>query len=354
MLVSYTVSGDVYTLSRVGVSEINKDGDTYTEGAYATNGYDVYASVGATNVKTDGSIKSANSTAASISVKDTKDSPATTSKLYYESTGVVFVKYKADRTGDSADYKVVTGKVASSYDKELQGAGAAAVANKSGNSYYAQVGFIDLGTQSTGGGSDKYAVVTDDVEKDTSSSTMYIIKAWTGTEEVTIKTDDSAVKNLSGGALISYSGDINNADVTVKTEAKNYYVSNYDSASGDISLLSGTLTEDTNVTGKYTGTLTSPGSSDKYSKVDSKDTTIIFVNSDDSKGVSGLDYTNIDLAYAFDSDFCSFTCTKNTSDYSYTGTKLFEDATPNVKAFFDDDDQITVLVVDVNRNITQW
>ena len=354
MLVSYTVSGDVYTLSRVGVSEINKDGDTYTEGAYATNGYDVYASVSATNVKTDGSIKSANSTAASISVKDTKDSPATTSKLYYESTGVVFVKYKADRTGDSADYKVVTGKVASSYDKELQGAGAAAVANKSGNSYYAQVGFIDLGTQSTGGGSDKYAVVTDDVEKDTSSSTMYIIKAWTGTEEVTIKTDDSAVKNLSGGALISYSGDINNADVTVKTEAKNYYVSNYDSASGDISLLSGTLTEDTNVTGKYTGTLTSPGSSDKYSKVDSKDTTIIFVNSDDSKGVSGLDYTNIDLAYAFDSDFCSFTCTKNTSDYSYTGTKLFEDATPNVKAFFDDDDQITVLVVDVNRNITQW
>ena len=354
MLVSYTVSGDVYTLSRVGVSEINKDGDTYTEGAYATNGYDVYASVGATNVKTDGSIKSANSTAASISVKDTKDSPATTSKLYYESTGVVFVKYKADRTGDSADYKVVTGKVASSYDKELQGAGAAAVANKSGNSYYAQVGFIDLGTQSTGGGSDKYAVVTDDVEKDTSSSTMYIIKAWTGTEEVTIKTDDSAVKNLSGGALISYSGDINNADVTVKTEAKNYYVSNYDSASGDISLLSGTLTENTSVAGNYTGTLTSPGSSDKYSKVDSKDTTIIFVNSDDSKGVSGLDYTNIDLAYAFDSDFCSFTCTKNTSNYSYTGTKLFEDATPNVKAFFDDDDQITVLVVDVNRNITQW
>ena len=350
MLVSYTVSGDVYTLSRVGVSEINKDGDTYTEGAYATNGYDVYASVGATNVKTDGSIKSANSTAASISVKDTKDSPATTSKLYYESTGVVFVKYKADRTGDSADYKVVTGKVASSYDKELQGAGAAAVANKSGNSYYAQVGFIDLGTQSTGGGSDKYAVVTDDVEKDTSSSTMYIIKAWTGTEEVTIKTDDSAVKNLSGGALISYSGDINNADVTVKTEAKNYYVSNYDSASGDISLLSGTLTEDTNVTGKYTGTLTSPGSSDKYSKVDSKDTTVIFVNSDDSKGVSGLDYTNIDLAYAFDSDFCT---TTNSGD-TYTIIGLSEDATPNVKAFFDDDDQITVLVVDVNRNITQW
>ena len=354
MLVSYTVSGDVYTLSRVGVSEINKDGDTYSEGAYATNGYDVYASVGATNVKTDGSIKSANSTVASISVKDTKDSPATTSKLYYESTGVVFVKYKADSTGDSADYKVVTGKVASSYDKELKGAGAAAVANKSGNSYYAQVGFIDLGTQSTGGGTDKYAVVIDDVEKDTSSSTMYVIKAWTGTEEVTIKTDDSAVKNLSGGALISYSGDVNNADVTVKTEAKNYYVSNYDSASGDITLLA-----------KGSGDkFYSLKDGDKYNKVDSKDTVVIYVNSDDSEGVAD---GTITLQYLFDSDFCKVTAgatgteTNPGSDTAlsgkytvYTSTNLSEDNAPNVKAYFDDDDQITVLVVDVNRNINQW
>ena len=352
MLVSYTVSSDVYTLSRVGVNEIVDNNTTETTGEYALNGYDVYASVAASNMKTDGSIQSSNSSAASISTKATKNDTSSVSKLYYESTGVVFVKYKAGSNGDSADYKVVTGKVASGYDKTLGGAGAFAVANKSGNSYYAQVGFIDLGNGSTGGGTDKYAVVTDDVEKDTSSSTMYVIKAWTGSEEITIKTDDSAVKNLSGGALISYSGDVNNADVDVKavSTANNYYVANYDSTSGDISLLSGTLTKDPSVAGKYTGTLTAPGTTNKYSKVDSKDTTIIFVNSDDSKGVSGLDYTNIDLAYAFDSDFCSFS--KSGNDYTITG--LSEDASPNVKAFFDDDDQITVLVVDVNRNINQW
>ena len=56
------------------------------------------------------------------------------------------------------------------------------------------------------------------------------------------------------------------------------------------------------------------------------------------------------MYYAFDSDFCT---TTNSGD-SYTITGLSEDAAPNVKAYFDDDDQITVLVVDVNRNITQW
>ena len=37
-------------------------------------------------------------------------------RLYYESTGVVFVKYKGDN-GKDADYKVVSGKTASGYNK---------------------------------------------------------------------------------------------------------------------------------------------------------------------------------------------------------------------------------------------
>ena len=48
-----------------------------------------------------------------------------------------------------------------------------AVANKSGNSYYAQVAFIDIGSDSTGGSDDNYAVVTDDVVKDTNDGTKY-------------------------------------------------------------------------------------------------------------------------------------------------------------------------------------
>ena len=34
--------------------------------------------------------------------------------------------------------------------------------------------------------------------------------------------------------------------------------------------------------------------------------------------------------------------------------ELTEDNAPNVRAYFDDDDFITVIVVDQNRNITEW
>ena len=354
MLVSYEVSDGVYTLSRVGVNEITEN-DTADDkkGDYATNGYDAYVTV--SGGKTDGSMKNGE-----VQVTVAKDDNATESeevsnvtRLYYESTGVVFVKYK-DETGKDADYKVVSGKTASDYDKTLTSA--IAVANKSGNSYYAQVAFIDLGGQSTGGSDDNYAVVMDDVVKDTTDGTKYIVTAWNGSENVTIKTDDSSVKNLKSGALITYSGDLNDADVDVKADRdhNNYFVSNYDAASGDITLLEGELNQDASDKTKYTGTLTKKteaGKEDRYGKVDSKDTIVMFVNSDDSEGVTGLDYTNIDLAYAFDSDFCT---TTDDSYGNYIITGLSEDAAPNVMAYFDDDDQITVLVVDVNRNITQW
>lgn len=337
MLVSYSVSGDVYTLSRVGQKSIDEN----TEGAIATNGYDTYVTVGLNNNSaiTDGSIKNGTYTSSN---------GADISRLYYESTGVVFVKYKAASGGSDADYKVITGEVAAGYDKVLGGIGAMAVANKSGNSYYAQVGFIDLGTGSTGGGSDHYAIVLDDVVKDTSNGTMYEITAWNGTDEITIKTDDSAVKNLASGALISYSGDLTNADVDVKSSAKDYFVSSYDAGSGDITLLEGTGLTTSN--GTTTGTFTSPGSKNKFSKVDSKDTVLLFVSSTDGKGVSGYDHKDIEIQYYFDSDYGTVT---NTSGSTWT-TTTSEDKTPNVKAYFDDDDQITVLVVDINRNITEW
>ncbi len=347
MLVSYEVSNGVYTLSRVGVNEITEN-DTANDkkGNYATNGYDAYATV--TGGKTDGSMKNG-----TVQVTVAKDDDATqtevvsnVTRLYYESTGVVFVKYKGDN-GKDADYKVVSGKTASGYNKDLTSA--IAVANKSGNSYYAQVAFIDIGSDSTGGSDDNYAVITDDVVKDTNDGTKYVISAWNGSENITIKTDDSAVKNLSGGVLITYSGDLNDADVTVKTDAKNYYVANYDAASGDISLMEGKDEKDN----EFFNAVTNADHPDRVGKVDSKDTVVLYVNSDDSEGVTE---GNIDLAYVFDSDFCTATKTTTTQGAytKYTISGLSEDNAPNVKAYFDDNDQITVLVVDVNRNITQW
>ena len=139
MLVSYEVSKDVYTLTRLGFKNTDDKNATKID----TNGYDEYVTVG--SAKTDGSIKGGTF------------APSAVSRLYYESTGVVFVKSKADKannasTGENADYKVVTGKTASGYDRNILSA--TAVANKSGNGYYAQAAFIDLGTDSTGGSSE--------------------------------------------------------------------------------------------------------------------------------------------------------------------------------------------------------
>ena len=333
ILVTYSVSNGVYTLTPIGTAH-TYDGDTDFE----TAGYDAYAAVTTSaSSKTDGSIKNV-----TVNLTNYDKTTATATKLYYESTGTVFVKYKVKADG-TADYKVVTGKVASGYDKVLTEA--AAVVNKSGNSYYAQAAYINLGTASTGGGSDNYAVVTGDVEKNTDNGTVYKIPAWNGTEAITVVTDDSAAKNLSKGDLFTYTGDVASADIDTKN-AGNYYVADYDSASGDITLLQGKANKNNTLfKGLPTG--------DKYNKVDSKDTIVMYVNSDDGKGVASGE---IELAYAFDSDFC--TATKGAVDgdgyTAYTFANLSEDNAPNVSAYFDDDDQITVLVVDVNRNITQW
>ena len=341
VLVTYSVSNGVYTLTKIGTAH-TYDGDTDFE----TAGYDAYAAVTTSaSSKTDGSIKNV-----TVNVTNYDKTTATATKLYYESTGVVFVKYKV-KTDGSADYKVVSGKTASGYNKTL--IAASAVVNKSGNSYYAQAAYINLGNASTSGGADNYAVVTGDVIKNTESSTVYEIPAWNGKEAITVKTDDSSAKNLSKGDLFTYTGDVASADIDAKN-ANEYYVANYDSASGDITLLA--KGSDNKFYSLKDG--------DKYNKVDSKDTVVIYVNSDDSEGVAD---GTITLQYLFDSDFCKVTAgatgtetnpgsnTALSGKYTvYTSTNLSEDNAPNVKAYFDDDDQITVLVVDVNRNITQW
>ena len=165
MLVSYEVSKDVYTLTRIGY----KNTDT-TDTTIDTNGYDAYVT-GSTNLKTDGSIKKISSSGSGLTV-----GAGNIDRMYYESTGVVFVKYddkdqeardkisakeenkrtEAEKalltaTTSDASYKVVTGKTATNYDRNLSAV--AAVANKSGNSYYAQAAYISMGASERPSGS---------------------------------------------------------------------------------------------------------------------------------------------------------------------------------------------------------
>ena len=355
MLVSYEVSKDVYTLTRLGA--VNTDVKNAKD--IETNGYDEY--VTADSVKTDGSIKG------TVTLSDN----STISRLYYEATGVVFVKSKAGDNGDDGDYKVVTGKTASNYDRTLRAV--AAVANKSGNSYYAQAAFIDLGKDSTGGSSDNYAVVLKNVEKKTGTAngTVYVITAWNGTEQITVTTDDSAANSMSKGDIFTYTatGDTL-SDIEYKSgKQADAFVASFDEGSGDISLYTYKLGNDTGwraAGNNSLGAATDASTADAFTKVDSKNTVILFVDSDAGKGETGYTMSDIDLARTFDSDFWSKgklpalndiqITNKVATDASDSANKLTEDAVPNARVFVDSasDDQITVIVIDVQHDITAW
>ena len=366
MLVSYEVSKDVYTLTRLGAKNTDVTNDKIE-----TNGYDSYVTVTG-SVKTDGSIKTGSFTSSD---------KASISRLYYEATGVVFVKSKADKNGEDGDYKVVSGKTASNYDRTLRAV--AAVANKSGNGYYAQAAFIDLGKDSTGGSSDNYAVVLKNVEKKTGTAngTVYEITAWNGTEQITVTTDDSKAADMGKGDIFSYSatGDTL-ADIEYnENKQSDAFVTAYDENSGDISLY--VLNQDTKTKAfkswsaagnKNLGAKDAKGNdanlstNDAYTVVDSKNTVMLFVDSDAGKGETGYTMADIDLARTFDSDFWSKGKLPAINDIQISGkdavdakdkdNTLTEDAVPNVRVFVDNsgDDQITVIVVDVQHDITAW
>ena len=295
ILVTYDVSKDVYTLTKVDADD--------------TAGYDTYVTVTGDSVKVDGSVTG---TIAS------SDGAKNLSKLYFESTGIVFVRYDAGVDNDDPSFKVVTGKTASNYDKSLKGA--LAVANKSSNTYYAQVAMIDFGTAKTGGSSDdNYLVALDDSYTSKIDGTTYtMVKAWNGSEEKVYKSEDSVT--LSAGDVFKYTEDGEDAiSIEELKSQKSAYVSAYDEGTGDITLMDSRKNE------------ISSTASVCYDKVDSKDTVVFYVNSDDGVGVANGE---IRLADYYDDN--------QAEDHV------------NVRVYSEDDDQITVLVVDVNNNYTQW
>ena len=295
ILVTYDVSKDVYTLTKVDADD--------------TAGYDTYVTVTGDSVKVDGSVTG---TIAS------SDGAKNLSKLYFESTGIVFVRYDAGVDNDDPSFKVVTGKTASNYDKSLKGA--LAVANKSSNTYYAQVAMIDFGTAKTGGSSDdNYLVALDDSYTSKIDGTTYtMVKAWNGSEEKVYKSEDSVT--LSAGDVFKYTEDGEDAiSIEELKSQKSAYVSAYDEGTGDITLMDSSKNE------------ISSTASVCYDKVDSKDTVVFYVNSDDGVGVANGE---IRLADYYDDN--------QAEDHV------------NVRVYSEDDDQISVLVVDVNNNYTQW
>ena len=292
ILVTYDVSKDVYTLT-----EISK-----TDPA----GYDAYIEMTAATV--DGS--------ATGSINTTVSDNA--SKLYFENTGIVFVR-QDDGTGhDDPEFKVVSGKTAANWDLKSTLKNqliVKAVADTSNSNLYAQVAVVNFGSNKPSGSSDKtYAVALDASYTSKENGTTYtLVKAWNGTEEKTYKYDGTISGGIPAGTIFEYSADgEDTVDITVCNTVKDR-VKSYDEGTGDIVLDKALATG-------------------CKSKIDSKDTVVLFVDSDANAGVGSGEIRQANLY-------------NGGNDKNRANVAVFSEA---------NEDQITVLVVDVNNDITQW
>ena len=290
ILVTYDVSKDVYTLTK-----ITKDD---------TAGYDKFVDMG--NATIDGS--------ATGTVYNTSSDTAI-NKVYFESTGIVFVRQDAGAANDDPSFKVVTGKTAANWDVKTKKANIQAVADVTNKNVYAQVAVVDFGANKTSGSSDKtYAVALGSSYLNKDGGTTYtMVKAWNGTEEKTYKYEGT--KSIKAGDLFEYSADGKDTvdiDVVATRAANSAKVVSYEDGTGDI--------------------VTDPATTLSKSKIDSKDTVVLYV---DSEAGAGVGSGEIRQANKYN----------DSSDKDVANVLVFSEK---------NEDQITVLVVDVNNDYTAW
>ena len=295
-LAAYDVSKDVYTLTFITTASDQKDMAGY-ENFYC-----------AEDATIDGSVRTSNVKGGFTGASD-NTYKETVNRAYFDDNATVFVKYKND------DYKVVTGEAARKWD-EITPSMVRMLTEEKSNSQYIGVAYVDLGEKNVPGGSDKtYAVALDDSYTSKIDGTTYtIVKAWNGTEETEYKYEGTLSGGIKKGSVFEYSS---NGDGTVdidKLTATTTQVKTYDKGSGEITFADTV----TNLTGSN-------------AKIDAKDTTVLFVDSDAATGETNGE---IQLAPEFNGD------ATNHDD--------------NVTVYVDSgDDCITLIVVDV-QNKMAW
>ena len=294
-LAAYDVSKDVYTLTFITTASDQKDMAGYENFYYAED------------ATIDGSVRTSNVNGFTGASDNTYKE--TVNRAYFDDNATVFVKYKND------DYKVVTGEAARKWD-EITPSMVRMLTEEKSNSQYIGVAYVDLGEKNVPGGSDKtYAVALDDSYTSKIDGTTYtIVKAWNGTEETEYKYEGTLSGGIKKGSVFEYSS---NGDGTVdidKLTATTTQVKTYDKGSGEITFADTV----TNLTGSN-------------AKIDAKDTTVLFVDSDAATGETNGE---IQLAPEFNGD------ATNHDD--------------NVTVYVDSgDDCITLIVVDV-QNKMAW
>ena len=298
-LCTYDVSKDVYTLTLI-------DGNTAKEdlAGYENFFYD-------TKFTVDGSLRSGSTAFTGATANEAQGN---VSRAYFYDTATVFVRYDTD------EYKVVTGKSVKDWRATTINSNAVKLrmlteADK--NSQYIGAAFIDLGNASnTPGGSDKtYAVALDGSREEKIGSTTYtVVKAWNGTEEKEYKHEGTFNGGIAAGTIFEYSADGEDTVKITLCNTTDTQVQTYDAGSGEITFPASPSIANLNTSN---------------SKIDSKDTVVLYVDSANGKGETEGE---IQLAPKFDGD--SNNHDKNVSVYVDNG-----------------DDQITVIVVDVQNKI---
>ena len=242
-LATYEVSKGKYTFKAVSEK--------------ALNGYDEYATGG--NLTIDGKVKSA-----------TLKKANTTASVFMKDTGVVFVQYM--KNGDY-EYKVVTGKDAANWKEttiSLQ-----ALVKKDSGVNYAEMAVVTMTNNIPGGSNSTYAFALDDSYEKTIDGTKYtFVEAWNGSEAITMKSEDKV--SIAAREAFEYSV---NADGTYdltklagKDTATQKYavtqITSYDKTSGELTFVSVPVSKEYKIT---------------------KDTVVLYVDSDAKKGAGEFD-----------------------------------------------------------------
>ena len=293
-LVTYDISKNVYTITAV------KD-----NASAKTAGYDAYKCNDDTaTVTVDTSVRYSDG------------------RVYFEDDAVVFVAYK------NGDYKVVTGKAVAGW-KETAAKTVKSLITMDDNTKKASVAFIDLDAKNVPGGSDTtYAVALDKTYTNKiDGTTYYFTKAWNGTEEVTYKSEDTTI--FKKGQVFEYSADGADTVSVDRVAMTNTQVASY--SNGDISFKDDiTYTDQGNGTAKLTA--------GQIREIDSKDTVVLYVDSDNAKGVGDGE---IRVGNAYNN------AGKDTDKANVSVNIAYGDGAAS-------DGYVTVIVVDVNNNIEQW
>ena len=242
-LATYEVSKGKYTFKAVSEK--------------ALNGYDEYAT--GVNLTIDGKVKSA-----------TLKKANTTANVFMKDTGVVFVQYM--KNGDY-EYKVVTGKDAANWKEttiSLQ-----ALVKKDSGVNYAEMAVVTMTNNIPGGSNSTYAFALDDSYEKTIDGTKYtFVEAWNGSEAITMKSEDKV--SIAAREAFEYSV---NADGTYdltklagKDTATQKYavtqITSYDKTSGELTFVSVPVSKEYKIT---------------------KDTVVLYVDSDAKKGAGEFD-----------------------------------------------------------------